>query len=459
MRGSWWRPAAWLGCAAVTIVTIAPCLAEERPQSPSDLAAEVRRLLNGLTAPTRAERAASRERLLELGPQVLPHLPALELLPTASVRASVDQVRQELERRHARESVRPSHVTLQGTRSLGDWLAEIVRQTKNPIDATGFSAAALGRSFTLDIRSREFWPVLDDLASRGDFTFEAEPTKRGLKLLAGARATDESALSVAYAGAFRLQAKPAEIVPIVERGVEGDGSPRKRLARVALAIQSEPRLRPLFLQYTSAGISARTGDAKPLRPFNPEASYEQAVAEAGGHSRVQLDYVLIGEPPRTLNLQGTFHMTTAADSVPIRFVDIAKQADGKPIGVERRSGGVTVTLNRVRRERGDNATQEVRVQVTVAYDTGGPAFESHRTWILHNEVYLERGDATRLPVNGGFETTLQGDGAVGMEYRFVGLPDPLPNFTFVYVAPTLIVDVPVEFVLESVPVKATKAAR
>jgi hypothetical protein len=211
----------------------------------------------------------------------------------------------------------------------------------------------------------------------------------------------------------------------------------------------------LFLQYASAGILARLGDGKPLRPFNPEASYEQAVGEGGGQSRLQSDYVLIGEVPRTLRLDGSIRITTAADSVPIRFADISKHPDGKPIVVERRRGGVTVTLNRVRRERGKE-NQELRVQVTVAYDTGGPAFESHRTWILHNQVYLETGDG-RLPVNGGFETTLQADGAVGMEYRFVGLPTPLPDLAFVYVAPTLIVDVPVEFALESVPVLATKA--
>ena len=89
----------------------------------------------------------------------------------------------------------------------------------------------------------------------------------------------------------------------------------------------------------------------------------------------------------------------------------------------------------------------------MTYDTGGPAFESHRSWILHNEVYLEDPAGKRVPLNGGSETTQQGDGSLGIEYRFVDLPDPLPEYTFVYVAPTLIVDVPIEFEIQSVPVK------
>jgi hypothetical protein len=68
-------------------------------------------------------------------------------------------------------------------------------------------------------------------------------------------------------------------------------------------------------------------------------------------------------------------------------------------------------------------------------------------------VFLEDAEGKGLPLNGGYETTLQADGAVGMEYRFVELPDPLPEYSFVYVAPTLIVDAPVEFDIESIPIR------
>ena len=108
-------------------------------------------------------------------------------------------------------------------------------------------------------------------------------------------------------------------------------------------------------------------------------------------------------------------------------------------------------LERVRRERGAHGGNELRLATTVAYDTGGPAFESHRSWMLYNEVYLEDERGRRVPLNGGYQTTLQADGAVRIEYRFVDLPEPLPRYAFVYVAPTLIVEAPLEFAIESVP--------
>jgi hypothetical protein len=88
----------------------------------------------------------------------------------------------------------------------------------------------------------------------------------------------------------------------------------------------------------------------------------------------------------------------------------------------------------------------------VSYDAGGPAFESHQRWILHNEVFLEDRAGKRVNLNGGSETSLLGEQGTGIEYHFVDLAGHLADYSFVYVAPTLIVDVPVEFEIQSVPV-------
>src|SRR5258708_3377117 len=96
----------------------------------------------------------------------------------------------------------------------------------------------------------------------------------------------------------------------------------------------------------------------------------------------------------------------------------------------------------------------MQIKIAVSYDTGGPAFETHRSWMLHNAVYLEDAAGKRFLLNGGSETTQQGTEGLGITYRFAGLPDPLPEYSFVYVAPTMIVDVPIEFELKGVPVHA-----
>jgi hypothetical protein len=100
-----------------------------------------------------------------------------------------------------------------------------------------------------------------------------------------------------------------------------------------------------------------------------------------------------------------------------------------------------------------DGSRNARVRLSIAYDTGGPAFESHRTWIYHNEVYLQAEDGRRFPVNDGFETIAETGGGVGVEYRFKDLPDLAPSaWELVYVAPTLLIDAPVEFEFKGVSV-------
>ena len=57
-----------------------------------EIEVEVRQLLVELSAATREQRSLAEKRLLELGPRVLPLLPAPELLPSASVREAVRRV-------------------------------------------------------------------------------------------------------------------------------------------------------------------------------------------------------------------------------------------------------------------------------------------------------------------------------------------------------------------------------
>lgn len=420
----------------------------------ADLEGEVRQLVADLSAETRAQRLAAEKRLLELGTKALPHLPAPELLPTLSVKEAVRRIRTELERSAARESVLPSRVTLASKLSFGEALAEISRQTGNRLDRGLLSESLLKMPVNLDLKEVPFWQALDDLAGRFKVRYEYDAVARGLKLAPAEAATRTAESQVSYSGAFRIEGLPADRVQrTAGRGKDLKAGPSEDLLRVSLVLMPEPRLRPLFLHYATRDINVRTADRLSLKAFSPEASYELPLGEGGGASRIEVDFLIpAAHLAKSLELQGKLQCTTAAGNEAIRFTELAKAQESGGGNIARRRGGVTVTLGRVRVTRLSPGKQEARIAVTVAYDTGGPAFESHRTWILHNEVYLEDPVGKRLRLNGGSETTLQGDGGVGIEYRFVDLPDPLPDYTFVYVAPTLIVDVPIEFQIQSVPV-------
>ena len=99
-----------------------------------------------------------------------------------------------------------------------------------------------------------------------------------------------------------------------------------------------------------------------------------------------------------------------------------------------------------------DGTQMATVQIAVSYETGGPAFESHRTWIYHNQVYLETKAGTRIERSKSFTTELQADGGVAVGYTFENLKKKADAYKFVYVAPTLILNVPVEFEIKNITV-------
>lgn len=432
-----------------TILLFLPVVSRAADPPPSTLHAqpstsardELPQLLKQLDADTRAERLAAERKLIELGPAILPQLPPPELLPTAAVRDAVARVRNELELRQARDSVQPSRVTAKGTKSLADWLTEISRQTGNAVDGNGLTQTAREKQLTLDLDGVPFWGAMDRITTQPDLNWRVQIDEKTnvLKFMPRDESTPRE-LAVADAGAYR-----AAVLSMQKRTLFGVA--KRELLRVQMSLVPEPRLRPLFLQFAAADIVASTSAGK-LPPLNPAAKYELPLNSPGREARLQLDYYRpAGDAVAEIDLRGKFTVTTAAGSEQIRFTNMKQVATEKNPSIARRRGGVTVTLQRAAFSKDAPHGDQFHARVAVAYDAGGPAFESHRSWMLHNQVYLETPDGTRLELNGGYETTLQTDGTTGIEYRFLDLP-AAADFTFVYVAPTLIIDVPVDVQLK-----------
>ena len=189
-----------------------------------------------------------------------------------------------------------------------------------------------------------------------------------------------------------------------------------------------------------------------LEPFNPEASYELPLGEGSERVEVRLDYRVPADAEISqAALQGRMMMLVAAGSEEIAFSDPFGSK-----GVAKRRGGVTVTLEEASFRETNGG--EAAVEVAVSYDTGGPAFESHRTWIFHNQAWLQAPDRTRVEPRPDFATRRQTDGAVVLTSKFENLQHDAGEYTFAYVAPTLLINVPVEIDLAKIPV-ATEAQR
>ncbi len=447
--------ASWLVAGVGERVRADDAAAPTTTSKPADLASRVESLVKQLDGATLAVRTAAERALLELGPSALPHLPAPELLPNASVREGVRRVRVSLERRQAEESILPSRVTLAGERPLADALRSIAMQTGNPIDIAAVPAALAAKPVRTDFDGATFWEAIDELAGRAGMRLAARQSRAGLRLVpADSAAEPDDAgrtspeIAVGHSGPFRLAIESATLRPLV-------GDDTARLLRVKANLLVEPRLRPLLLRFAVRNIEAKRNDGTALMPFTPEAKYEAPFTDGGERVSLTCDYRLPnepeGEPLRSVSLAGRLSLLTAAATHEFQFRDLDSSA-----GIARRRGGVTVTLQKASFSEPVDGARDVRVQIATAYDTGGIAFESYRTWIFHNDSHLEDAEGRRIERDAGYSTELQSDGAVAVGYTFPDVKGDPSRCRFFYFAPTSLIDAPIEFRIEGIAVGATK---
>lgn len=417
-------------------------LSAAEPAPPkSQLQAQVRSLLQELDADQRIRRQKAERELLDLGQGILPMLPPPELLPNQAVRTTVTRIRVILERRQARESVQPTHITTSMPLALSAWLRQMEVQTSNQIDATAVPAS-VAESQINQTPKTSFWQALDAVLPPKHLRFQFAPDSSAVKIVPETAPGADAAWKVAIDGPFRVAVDSVKTRKVA-------GNVQQQRVRTELSVAPEPRLRALFLKLAAKDFQATGPGGRVFAAADPAAQFDLPLGEGGRFVRWNLDFAANSAISEAeifpLKLEGQAMMQIAAASEHIRFTDLVDGA-----GTARRRGGVTVAVQKIQAKPQPDGTLTVSIKVLVAYDTGGPAFESHRTWIFHNEVYLDRQEGAPVPPNGGFETDLQTNGSVGVTYHFQGLQGPLADYEFVYVAPTLIVDVPVKIRLDGI---------
>ena len=390
----------------------------------------VEKWLDQLSTGTRSERANAQRELLEAGPRVLEWFPAIESVRDVAAREQLRRIRIELERRSAKESVQASLLTLSGEMPLRDALREIADQSGNALQFGDLSPQRLAEVVSTDFQSVPFWQVMTSLAERAEFHWKRAKFERELVLIDGA---GESAVASQVLGSVLFQ-----VISIKTRPIGTDG--KRHLFRMRCRLAVEPRLRPLFLSVSARNLKLRDAAGTRLRPYNPDAQYELTLGESG---EVAFDVDFVSEDTNVdwheCDFQGRLDLTVAAGTETIRFRNLARST-----GASRRRGGVIVTLREISRSQTGN-DRILKTRLAVAYETGGPAFESHRTWIYHNQAFLEGPNGERQQRDAGFSTELATDGGAILEYSFRNPPFPPDETDFLYVAPTLITELPIEF--------------
>lgn len=400
-------------------------------QPSAALRREVAQRVAELSSPLRAERQRAEQSLLELGPQVLELLPSPNDVADQATRVAVRQLRVRLERAAAEESVQPSRVSFRGTATVADIAAQISAQTGNRLDVSRLPPAVQRHSIEFAANDEPFWDIVGRLVDAAGLDLQPATGSPELQLVERPSDASPPRAPIVTAGAFRVSL---------------DSLRRQRgTIRASFRVLAEPRLRPLFVRIEDAAFSTLSdGESLPL--FSPKAVTELPMTSRDP-AAFAVQFQDEGDPA-TVTVKGRVTAHVAAAPLEVRFDDLS----GKRVMYQRR-GGVGVTLKRSTWTAGTDGRSTLTARLSIAYDAGGPEFESHRAWIYHNDVRIESPDDTAFPPDAGFDVTRQADGGAEVEYRFSKVPDRTPRgWTLIYVAPTLLIDVPVEFTFEDAPV-------
>jgi hypothetical protein len=452
------------------------------PQPPETVTETAAQLIEQLSHRSLAVRRQALERLEQLGPDALPALPDPDSLTQASARDAVARLRQRWERQSAEQSCRPSLVRLhpqcpQPVDSVtgaalstipGRVLASIEQQTGNRIVA---DEALMDRPLSLpcDDREQTFWNSITRLEQQWPVDTRWDPAEKQLRWMP--RPAEGFASPASAAGPLRLVIVDQEW----RGGTTTASGPSQRLLRLRARLQVEPRLEPLFVQLAMNDWHGRCeGDA--VRPWNAAAEYELPFAEGQPELTWTTDWVW---PPRldpsikpadrsdrptthddrpadaakwTLQGKATLHLAAQ------RHLFVLDPAQLATRSLQRR-GSMTLRLKSAQFVPSPTPGKlDAVIAIQLAYDQGGPAFESHRVGLFHRSARLVDGDGNAI----GFQqhqVSAEQDGALLIEYRFPELGGTPRQYRFEYSAPTLLMALPLEFPILELPTpKASPAA-
>lgn len=294
-------------------------------------------------------------------------------------------------------------------------------------------------SFKIELQNRPFWEALDVLArgARARISFY----ERDGRLALVDRLENAPPEQVSHAGIFRTSVKRLSADLDFDSGL--------RSYSAVLQIAWEPPFRPLYLEKGGQGLLVQDEARNPLKC--PAEGKTQLLVALRSAIEVEVALPVLPRTAKSIGLlQGSFSIIGASKMLPFAFGTLDKLDKGQS-PLQLMQEGTTARLAKINL-KSDPWT--VQLHVTVK---GSPQFESHQSWLVHNEVYLQTADGkTRLAPSGQAIDRLTSQEAV-VTYYFSDNKDANVkrgnpgDWAPVCVMPAKIVEVPVPFSFQDVP--------
>jgi len=400
---------------AVVIVAMALVGQADADTGNSDLKLEVGRLVRRLDARELVDREAAEKTLIEMGPKALEYLPPGEKRVPAEVRQRLDRIKVLLQKQQAEAAAANSTITLSGERMLISEILEAVQeQTGNTIKFAQGGPDPPPVRLDVDYKDAPFWPTFDEVLDRTGLAVDTYNADRVLSLHVARGEMLSRVKTASYNGPFRFQAVRMD----ASRDLRMDKDSSMSLT---LEIAWEPRFRPISLQQRMSELELTTEDGEPIIVAARGAQLEIPVlAEAiSTELRIPLE-----APDRSVQkiakVKGSINALMQGKAEPFEFTDLVDAEN-----VERRAAGVSVILERVRKNR-----DVWEIRVIARFDDAEGALASHRNWVFDNPAKLITPDGEEIPFH-AYDSTRQMENEVGVAY-FFGIDGGLEGHTFVY---------------------------
>ena len=420
----------------VSLVVMGAALLGQAEQSDkADLALEVRRLVRRLDSRELAGREDAERKLIELGVEVLDHLPGSDDRVSAEVAQRVQRIRQKLQRTMVQRAAQESRISLNGDEiPLSEVLAEIEKQTGNKVvDLRGqFGPQGEDPKLAVGFDDAPFWSTVDHILDQAELSLYAYGEEKALNIVSRPQEQLPRSGRACYSGPFRFE-------PIRIEAVRDLRNPTGERLALLLEVSWEPRIAPISLQFPLDRIKAVDENGSPLPIDTQQAKLEVPGDSQAMATELRIPFELPSRDVKKIaRLEGTLKTLVQGKVESFRFADLPEAKD-----VEKRTAGVTVTLQQVRK---NHDVWEFRL--LIHFDETSGALASHRNWIFENEALLVAPDGEEIDYH-AYDTTRQTENEVGIAYLF-GLDDPLADYTFIYRTTGLIISTEFDFQIADV---------
>ena len=413
----------------------AALLGQAEEPDKADLALEVRRLVRRLDSRELAGREAAEQKLIELGIEVLDHLPGSDDRVSAEVAQRVQRIRQKLQRAMAERAAQESRITLKGDEMLlSEVLAAVEKQTGNKVVdlRARFGPPGEDPKLAVDFDDAPFWSTVDKILDQAELSLYAYGEEKALNIIPRPQKQLPRFGRACYSGPFRFE-------PIRLEAVRDLRNPMGETLSLWLEVSWEPRIAPISLQFPLDRIRAADEDGNPLPVDAKQAKLEVPGDSETMATELRIPFELPSRDVKKIaRLEGTLKTLVQGKVESFRFEDLPEAKN-----IEKRTAGVTVTLQQVRKNR-----DVWEFRLLIHFDETSGALASHRNWLFENEALLVTPDGEEIAYH-AYDTRLQTENELGIAYLF-GLDDPLTDYTFIYRTTGLIISTEFDFEISDV---------